>query len=76
MSVHIWIFFFDFDVVFLDRVFLRPEGMNIIRSDIHTKNYVLMHVEPGKREYYKSVLKDAPDFFVFSNRMEKKEVAK
>jgi L-ascorbate metabolism protein UlaG (beta-lactamase superfamily) len=64
----------EFDFAFFDRVFLRPEGMKIIEQNIRTKNIILMHIEPGRSDYYKSILKDYPEFIIFSKLMEKKEL--
>ena len=64
----------EMDFAFFDRVFLRPEGMKIIEKNIRTKNIVLMHIEPGRSDYYKSVLKEYPEFLIFSKLMEKKEL--
>ena len=66
----------EIDVALFDRVFLRPEGMNIISENVLTKNIILMHAEPEKREYYKSVVKDIPELFVFTKQMEKKVIGK
>ena len=61
-----------FDMVFLDRTFLRKEGQEIMNSLIHTKDLVFMHIEPARGEYYKSIIKDAPGLSVFTKKMEKK----
>jgi L-ascorbate metabolism protein UlaG (beta-lactamase superfamily) len=60
----------DFDMVFLDRTFLRQEGQEIMNSLIHTKDLVFMHIEPGRVEYYKSIIKDVPGLSVFTKKME------
>ena len=65
-----------FDVVFLDRTFLRKEGQEIMNSLIHTKDIVFMHIEPGRGEYYKSIIKDVPGLSVFTKKMEKKLISK
>lgn len=62
----------NFDMVFLDRTFLRKEGQEIMNSLIHTKDIVFMHIEPGKGEYYQSIIKDVPGLSVFTKKMEKK----
>jgi L-ascorbate metabolism protein UlaG (beta-lactamase superfamily) len=61
----------DFDMVFLDRTFLRKEGQDIMNSQIHAKNLVFMHIEPERSEYYKSIIKDVPGLSVFTKKMEK-----
>lgn len=66
----------DFDIVFLDRTFLMKEGQEILNSLIHTKNLIFMHIEPGRGEYYTSIIKDVPGFFVFTKKMEKKQFFK
>jgi L-ascorbate metabolism protein UlaG (beta-lactamase superfamily) len=66
----------DFDVVFLDRTFLRKEGQEIMNSFINTRDLVFMHIEPGKAEYYKSIIKDLPGLFVFTQKMEEKLISK
>jgi L-ascorbate metabolism protein UlaG (beta-lactamase superfamily) len=65
-----------FDVVFLDRTFLRKEGQEIMNSLIHTKDIVFMHIEPGRGEYYKSIIKEVPGLSVFTKKMEKKLISK
>jgi L-ascorbate metabolism protein UlaG (beta-lactamase superfamily) len=65
-----------FDMVFLDRTFLRKEGQEIMNSLIHTKDLVFMHIDPGRGEYYKSLIKDVPGLSVFTKKMEKKLITK
>jgi L-ascorbate metabolism protein UlaG (beta-lactamase superfamily) len=65
-----------FDIVFLDRTFLRKEGQEIMNSLIHTKDLVFMHIEPARGEYYKSIIKDVTGLSVFTIKMEKKIVYK
>ena len=65
-----------FDMVFLDRTFLRKEGQEIMNLLIHTKDLVFMHIEPERGEYYKSIIKDAPGLSVFTKKMEKKIIYK
>jgi len=64
------------DVAFFDRAFLRPEGLDIINENINTDNIFLMHIEPARREYYKTYVKDIPGFFVFREQMEQKVIIK
>ncbi|MCX6225209.1 MAG: MBL fold metallo-hydrolase [Bacteroidia bacterium] len=66
----------DFDVAFFDRVFLRREGMNLINNFSSIKNLILMHVEPGRRDYYQSVIKEIPGFYIFSKPYDKKILSK
>jgi L-ascorbate metabolism protein UlaG (beta-lactamase superfamily) len=66
----------EIDVAFFDRAFLKPEGLDIISENISTKNIILMHIEPAKREYYKTYVKDIPGFFVFREQMEQKVIIK
>jgi len=61
-----------FDMVFLDRTFLRKEGQEIMNTLIHTKEIVFIHIEPSRSEYYKSIIKDVPGLYVFTKRMENK----
>ncbi|MFH0762199.1 MAG: exo-alpha-sialidase [Bacteroidota bacterium] len=58
------------DLAFFDRTFMRPEGMKIINEVIKPDNLVLMHLEPGRKEYYQSVIKDIPGMWVFKAKME------
>lgn len=60
------------DVAFLDRVFLRRDGQDLINEYIHPHNIVFMHIEPGKGEYYRSIIKNVPEMFVFARPLEKK----
>ncbi len=62
----------ELDVAFMDRVFLRREGQDLLNEYIHTRNLIFMHIEPGKAEYYQSVIKSVPEMFVFTRPMEKK----
>jgi L-ascorbate metabolism protein UlaG (beta-lactamase superfamily) len=66
----------ELDVAFFDRVFLRPEGMNVIKQFNSLKDLIFMHVEPGRRQYYQSVIKDIPSFCIFSNQGERKMLLK
>jgi L-ascorbate metabolism protein UlaG (beta-lactamase superfamily) len=66
----------NFDMVFLDRTFLRKEGQEIMNSLIHAKDLVFMHIEPGRGEYYKSIIKEVPGLYVFTKKMEKKLIIK
>jgi L-ascorbate metabolism protein UlaG (beta-lactamase superfamily) len=61
-----------FNMVFLDRTFLRKEGQEIMNSFIHTKDLFFMHIEPARNEYYKSIIKDVPGLSVFTKKMENK----
>jgi L-ascorbate metabolism protein UlaG (beta-lactamase superfamily) len=62
----------DLDIAFLDRVFLGKDGQELMNEVIHSKNIVFMHIEPGKAEYYKSLVKNIPQMIVFTKSMEKK----
>jgi L-ascorbate metabolism protein UlaG (beta-lactamase superfamily) len=66
----------EINVAFFDRAFLRPEGLDIINENINTNNIFLMHIEPARREYYRTYVKDIPGFFVFSGQMEQKIILK
>jgi L-ascorbate metabolism protein UlaG (beta-lactamase superfamily) len=65
-----------FDMVFLDRTFLRKEGQEIMNSLIHTKELIFMHIEPARNEFYKSIIKDVPGLSVFTEKMGKKLISK
>jgi hypothetical protein len=47
-----------------------------MNSLIHTKDIVFMHIEPAGVERYKSIIKDVPGLFVFTEKMEKKQIMK
>jgi len=64
------------DAVFLDRVFLKPEGMDILNNDLRAGKIILMHIEPGKNAYYQSLLKEFPDFWIFSCKLESRTLTK
>jgi L-ascorbate metabolism protein UlaG (beta-lactamase superfamily) len=66
----------DIDVAFFDRVFLRREGMNLINNFTGIKNLMFMHIEPGRRDYYRSVIKEIPGFFIFSKQYDRKILLK
>jgi L-ascorbate metabolism protein UlaG (beta-lactamase superfamily) len=63
------------DAAFFDRTFLKKEGMEIINS-LNAGNIVLMHIEPGRTEYYKSFVKDIPQITVFDNKSDRKVIKK
>jgi len=58
------------DFAFLDRVFMQPGGMNVISSLIKPEKMIFMHIEPSKVEYYKNIIKDFPEIFIFSKPLE------
>jgi len=58
------------NLAFFDRTFMRPEGMKIINEVVKPDNLVLMHLEPARKEYYQSVIKDIPGLWVFKEKME------
>jgi L-ascorbate metabolism protein UlaG (beta-lactamase superfamily) len=60
------------DIVFLDRAFLGREGMEVINNFAGPGNIVLMHIDPAKQEYFRSVVKDFPVFVVFTSKNEKR----
>lgn len=60
------------DCAFFSRSFLMPEGMDVIKEFSNLKNVVLMHMEPGRKEYYKSLIKDIPHFYAFDFILQKK----
>ena len=66
----------ELDAVFLDRVFLRREGQELMNEFFHTKNIIFMHIEPGRGEYYRTVIKSIPEMFAFTKSMEKKVILK
>jgi hypothetical protein len=35
-----------------------------------------MHIEPARREYYRTYVKDIPGFFVYREQMEQKVILK
>lgn len=59
------------NIAFIDRMFLRPEGMKILGNQLNAKKYIFMHVDPDRREMYKSIIKDYPELFIFSYIKEK-----
>jgi len=66
----------ELDIAFLDRVYLSKEGQKLISEYINSKNIIFMHIEPGKRNYYKSVIQSVPEMFVFQKSMEKRVIIK
>jgi pimeloyl-ACP methyl ester carboxylesterase/L-ascorbate metabolism protein UlaG (beta-lactamase superfamily) len=62
----------EMDIAFMDRVFLRRDGQDLLNDYIHTNNLIFMHIEPNKAEYYQSVIKSVPEMFVFTRPMEKR----
>jgi L-ascorbate metabolism protein UlaG (beta-lactamase superfamily) len=66
----------NFDAVFLDRMFLRRDGIELIEKYIHSNNIIFMHIEPGKADYYKSIIQTIPEMHVFTNSLEQKNIRK
>lgn len=66
----------ELDAVFLDRVFLRRDGQELMNEFFKTKNIIFMHIEPGRGEYYRTVIKSIPEMFAFTKSMEKKVIIK
>ena len=66
----------ELDVAFFDRTFLRPEGLNIIRDNILTKNLVLMHLEPARKEYYTQYIKNIPGLTVYTKQLDKRVITR
>ncbi len=64
------------DIVFLDRGFLGRDGQKLMNAYLGGSNIVFMHIEPGRREYIKSVIKSVPEMCVFTKGMETKVFAK
>jgi L-ascorbate metabolism protein UlaG (beta-lactamase superfamily) len=60
------------DIAFMDRIFLKPEGMKIIADVVKPDKLIFMHIEPARVEYYKSIIKDFADMIIFSDAMETK----
>jgi len=58
------------DFAFLDRVFMQPAGMKVISELIKPEKLIFMHIEPSRVEYYKNVVKDFPEIFIFSKPLE------
>lgn len=66
----------EIDGAFFDRVFLKREGMNLINNFSSMKNLIFMHVEPGRRDFYQSVIKEIPVFSIFSKQYDRKILLK
>jgi L-ascorbate metabolism protein UlaG (beta-lactamase superfamily) len=58
------------DLAFMDRVFMQADGMNVISGYIKPEKLIFMHIEPARLEYYKNIVKDFPDIFIFSKPLE------
>lgn len=59
------------DVAFIDRMFLIPEGMKMLGNELNAKKFIFMHVDPDRRDTYKSYIKNYPELYIFSNITEK-----
>lgn len=53
------------EISFMGIVFLSPEGQSVLSNYIRSKKIVLMHVTPGKADYYRGILKDYSEFQIF-----------
>ncbi len=60
----------QFDIAFIDRSFLGRDGQEIMNECIRAKKIVFMHAEPDRKDYYKSVIKNFPELFIFTRPME------
>ncbi len=63
------------DVAFLDRVFLTPKGMDLVKDFIKTRNLVYMHINPSGRGFYQSIknLPGAiPKIIIYNKPLERK----
>ena len=58
------------DFAFMDRVFMQPDGMNIINEVIKPEKLIFMHIEPARVDYYKNIIKDFQGIFIFSKPLE------
>lgn len=58
------------DFAFMDRVFMRPNGMMLINELIKPDKLIFMHIEPMKVGYYKSIIKDLDDILIFSKPLD------
>ncbi|OFX88112.1 MAG: hypothetical protein A2W99_10810 [Bacteroidetes bacterium GWF2_33_16] len=65
----------ELDIAFLDRVYLSKEGQELINKYINSNNIIFMHIDPGKSNYYKSVIQGVPEMFVFQASMEKRVIS-
>lgn len=66
----------EVDVVFLDRTFLSRQGYGIVCENMFSRNFILMHIEPGKKQYYHSILGDDSGFFFFKTLMQEKTITR
>jgi len=64
------------DIAFLDRVYFSKDGQQLISENINSKNIIFMHIDPGKSNFYKSVIQSVPEMFVFQKSMEKRVIIK
>jgi L-ascorbate metabolism protein UlaG (beta-lactamase superfamily) len=62
----------EFNIVFVDRIFLRKEGQEVLQTYVRSENIIFIHIEPGKGAYYQSVINSIPEMSVFVNPMETK----
>lgn len=58
------------DFAFMDRIFMKPEGMKVIGEIIQPQMLIFMHIEPDRVDYYKNIIKGFPGMFIFSKPME------
>jgi L-ascorbate metabolism protein UlaG (beta-lactamase superfamily) len=53
------------DVAFIDRMFLKPEGMKMLGNRLNAKKFIFMHVDPDRRDMYKSIIKNYSELYIF-----------
>lgn len=58
------------DFAFLDRVFMQPDGMQVINEVLKPEKLIFMHIEPARVDYYRNIVKEFPDIFIFSKPLE------
>ncbi|MFA7420123.1 MAG: MBL fold metallo-hydrolase [Melioribacteraceae bacterium] len=65
------------DVALLDRVFLTPKGMDLVKDFINTRYLIYMHIEPTGRKFYQSIKNPpgaTPQIIIYSKPLERKRI--
>ena len=58
------------DFALIDRIFMQPAGMKVIAELFNPEKLIFMHIEPARVDYYKNIVKEFPEIYIFSNPFE------
>ena len=62
----------EIDIALFDKTFFKREGQELINKYIKSGNIIFMHIEPGRADFYSSIIKDVPQMYILKNSLETK----